>query len=165
MGSGGISPRKFLNPEALKYPGFLTQQFLSNIFGNLIATFVFSSAFRDIRVKYPAFPFLLGEFNENITTRVEIGIFPIPIAYWSGFGIFKQNRDNPDSLKFSSRTLKIPNRKCESRLVDNSTNYLTLIRRSYQNPLPNLFSLTQSLYETLFHWGPWLQTTENAMIK
>ena len=29
----------------------------------------------------------------KIITGVKIGIFPIPIAYWSGFGIFKQNRD------------------------------------------------------------------------
>ena len=25
-------------------------------------------------------------------------IFHIPIAYWSGFGIIKQNRDNPDEI-------------------------------------------------------------------
>ena len=29
---------------------------------------------------------------------VEIGIFPIPIAYRSGFGIFKQNRENLDVI-------------------------------------------------------------------
>ena len=34
---------------------------------------------------------------ENIKqTDVKIWIFPIPIAYWSGFGIFKQNRENPN---------------------------------------------------------------------
>ena len=33
-----------------------------------------------------------------INTDVKIGIFPIPIAYWSGFGIFKQNRENPDEI-------------------------------------------------------------------
>ena len=71
----------------------LTQQFLSKIFGNLIASFEFSSVFRDIRVTYSAFRFPLREFDENITTRVEIGIFSIPIAYWTGTGIFKQNRD------------------------------------------------------------------------
>ena len=26
------------------------------------------------------------------------GFFQIPIACWSGFGIFKQNRDNPDQI-------------------------------------------------------------------
>ena len=31
-------------------------------------------------------------------TDVKIAIFPILIAYWSGFGIFKQNRDNPDEI-------------------------------------------------------------------
>ena len=33
-----------------------------------------------------------------IKTDVKIGIFPIPIAYWLGFGIFKQNRKNPDKI-------------------------------------------------------------------
>ena len=42
--------------------------------------------------------FLLWQFDEIIATLVEIGIFPIPNAYWSGFGIFKQNRDNPDEI-------------------------------------------------------------------
>ena len=32
-------------------------------------------------------------------TDAKIGIFPIPIVYWSGFGIFKQNRENPDTTK------------------------------------------------------------------
>ena len=27
-----------------------------------------------------------------------IWIFPIPIPYWSGFRIFKQNQDNPDEI-------------------------------------------------------------------
>ena len=35
---------------------------------------------------------------ENIRTDVKIGIFPIPITYWSGFRIFKQNRGNPDEI-------------------------------------------------------------------
>ena len=35
---------------------------------------------------------------ESIKTDVKIGIFPIPIAYWSGFGMFKQNRENPDEI-------------------------------------------------------------------
>ena len=59
---------------------------------------MFSSVFQDIRVKYSAFRFLLCEFDENITAQVKIRIFPTPIAYWSGFGIFKQNWDNPDKI-------------------------------------------------------------------
>ena len=27
------------------------------------------------------------------------GFFPIPIAFWWGFGIFKQNRGNPDEIR------------------------------------------------------------------
>ena len=43
-------------------------------------------------------------FYENLTkisqhARVEIGIFLIPIALWSRFGIFKQNRNNPNEIK------------------------------------------------------------------
>ena len=34
-----------------------------------------------------------------MTIRVEIGIFPISIAYWSGFQIFKQNQDNLDEIR------------------------------------------------------------------
>ena len=34
----------------------------------------------------------------SIKTGVKIRIFPIPIAYWSGFGIFKQKRENPDDI-------------------------------------------------------------------
>ena len=34
----------------------------------------------------------------SIRTSVKIRIFPIPIAYWSGFGIFKQKRENPDDI-------------------------------------------------------------------
>ena len=34
----------------------------------------------------------------NIRTNVKIGIFLIPIPYWSGFGIFKQIRGNPDEI-------------------------------------------------------------------
>ena len=33
-----------------------------------------------------------------IKTDVKIGFFPIPIAYWSGFGIFEQNRENPGEI-------------------------------------------------------------------
>ena len=34
----------------------------------------------------------------KIKTDVKIEIFLIPIAYWSGFGFFKQNRKNPDEI-------------------------------------------------------------------
>ena len=56
-----------------------------------------------VSVKYT----LLGVLNlcyannvfENIKTDVKIRIFPIQIAYWSGFGIFKQNRENPNEIR------------------------------------------------------------------
>ena len=35
---------------------------------------------------------------ENFRT-VEIWNFPIPNAYWSGFGIFEQNRKDPDKIR------------------------------------------------------------------
>ena len=35
---------------------------------------------------------------ENFRTDVKIGIFSIPIVYWSGFGIFEQNWENPDEI-------------------------------------------------------------------
>ena len=44
---------------------------------------------------------------ENFRTTVEIWNFPIPNAYWSGFGIFEQNRKDPDeirTIKASSQT-------------------------------------------------------------
>ena len=42
-------------------------------------------------------------FYENLTKILQheskSGFFPsIPIAYWSGFGIDKQNRDDPDEI-------------------------------------------------------------------
>ena len=36
---------------------------------------------------------------DNIKTDLKITIFPIPIAYWSGFRIFKQDRENPDEIR------------------------------------------------------------------
>ena len=36
---------------------------------------------------------------DNIKTDVKITIFPIPIAYWSGVRIFKQDRENPDEIR------------------------------------------------------------------
>ena len=56
---------------------------------------IFCSSFR-FSGHQRSFSFM--RFDENITTRVEIGIFPIPVAYWLGFCIFKQNRDNPDEI-------------------------------------------------------------------
>ena len=35
---------------------------------------------------------------KKICTDVNTGIFPIPIAYWSGFEISKQNRGNPGEI-------------------------------------------------------------------
>ena len=35
---------------------------------------------------------------EKIKTNVKIGIFPIPIACWSEFRIFKQNWENADEI-------------------------------------------------------------------
>ena len=78
----------------MPFSGVLTTTFVKK---SLIFLAV-SSVFRDTSVKYSAFRFLLWEFDESITARVEIWIFPIPIAYWSGFGIFKQNRDNSDEI-------------------------------------------------------------------
>ena len=35
----------------------------------------------------------------TLRTDVKNTIFPIPIAYWSGFRIFKQDRENPDEIR------------------------------------------------------------------
>ena len=35
---------------------------------------------------------------EKIRTDVKIRIFLIPIAYWSGFRIFKENQENPAEI-------------------------------------------------------------------
>ena len=47
----------------------------------------------------------LLEFDKNLflalfflQADVKIGTFPFPTAYRSGFGIFKQNVDNPDEI-------------------------------------------------------------------
>ena len=112
-GSGGMSPRKFLNLEALKchFWYFNTTISVKNLrqfdrnfclqpFQHKSTWFywVFLAVFQNIRVNYFAFHFPLWEFDENITAWVEIGIFPILIAYWSGFRIFKQNWDNSDKI-------------------------------------------------------------------
>ena len=44
---------------------------------------------------------------KNIRTDAHIRIFPIPIAYWSGFGIFKQNQENPDKVTLKMTTAQI----------------------------------------------------------
>ena len=49
--------------------------------------------------------FLFNYHNNSfgkIKTDVKIGIFPIPIAYWSKFGFFKQNRDGLTDCIFDS---------------------------------------------------------------
>ena len=48
-------------------------------------------------------------------TRVKIGIFPILIAYWSGFEIFKQNRDNPDEIGMVGQSENVTNRCTASK--------------------------------------------------
>lgn len=35
---------------------------------------------------------------EKIRTDVKIEIFLIPIAHWSGFGIFKENQEIPEKI-------------------------------------------------------------------
>ena len=42
---------------------------------------------------------VLWEFDENDRIDVKIRTFPIPIAYWYGFGIFKQNQGNPKEIR------------------------------------------------------------------
>ena len=42
--------------------------------------------------------FILIYLYVCIWTDTKIAIFPVVIAYWSGFGIFKQNRENPDEI-------------------------------------------------------------------
>ena len=39
-----------------------------------------------------------------VRTGVKIGIFPLPIAYWSGVGIFKQKRENPDDIGMAGQS-------------------------------------------------------------
>ena len=41
---------------------------------------------------------------ENFRKTVETRNFPIPNTYWSGFGIFKQNRKNPDEIGMFGRS-------------------------------------------------------------
>ena len=36
---------------------------------------------------------------ENIKTDIKIRIFPITIADWLGFGVYKQNRENSYEIK------------------------------------------------------------------
>ena len=56
---------------------------------------------------------------ENFRTTVEIRNFPIPNAYWSGFGIFEQNRKDPDEIRMikeSSQTHFLWPHLCLTRL-------------------------------------------------
>ena len=56
---------------------------------------------------------------------VKIGIFPIPIVYWLGFRIFKQNWDNPNEIRMVEQSvsmdmhwiLEINSQSCSSRNV------------------------------------------------
>ena len=86
-------PRKFLNLEALKCQFWISNTTISvKNLGNLVTIFAvfFKTNFSvGSQVKYSAFCFLLCEFDENITTRVKIRIFPILITYWLGLRSFK----------------------------------------------------------------------------
>ena len=44
---------------------------------------------------------------KNIRTDAKIRIFPIPVAYWSGFAIFKQNQENPDKVTMKMTTTQV----------------------------------------------------------
>ena len=44
---------------------------------------------------------------KNIRTDAKIKIFPIPVAYWSGFAIFKQNQENPDKVTMKMTTTQV----------------------------------------------------------
>ena len=44
---------------------------------------------------------------KNIRTDAKIKIFPIPVAYWSGFAIFKQNQENPDKVTMKMTTRQV----------------------------------------------------------
>ena len=41
---------------------------------------------------------IIGTHLEKSKQMSKSGFFPIPIAYWSGFGIFRQNGENPTKL-------------------------------------------------------------------
>ena len=61
-----------------------------------------------IRVKYTLFSdpvmSLLWQLYKNVRMDAKIMIFPIPIARWSGFGIFEQNRGNPDEIGMAGQS-------------------------------------------------------------
>lgn len=54
-------------------------------------------------MKYTIFYVLVIQ-KYNIRTDVKIGIFPIPIACWSGFGISNQNWGNPDEIGMAGQS-------------------------------------------------------------
>jgi len=60
---------------------------------------------------------------ENMKTDVKIGIFPIPIACSSGFGIFKQNLENPDEIGMVGKC-EIPKLARNSSVMYNEIRFL-----------------------------------------
>ena len=50
---------------------------------------------------------IISRIHLENRTDAKIGIFPIPIVYWSGFGIFKQSRENPDTTKTVGHAVSI----------------------------------------------------------
>ena len=65
----------------------------------------------------------------SIRTGVKIGIFPIPIAYWSGFGFFKQKRENPDDIGMVGQST-LP--------IHKNVQYSVELRREYQASISKL---------------------------
>ena len=47
---------------------------------------------------------VFNTFKPPVRTGVKIGIFPIPIAHWSGVGIFKQKRENPVDIGMAGQS-------------------------------------------------------------
>ena len=97
-GSGGMLPQKILKSWSLwnAISSVLRGQILSKMFSkSIVLSF------------------------ENFRTTVEIWNFPIPNAYWSGFGIFEQNRKDPDEIRMikeSSQTHFLWPHLCLTRL-------------------------------------------------
>ena len=74
----------------------------------LFRVFFFKAFWTSILFKYT----LLGVHNEyhknsfeNIRKDVKISMFPIPITYWSGFRIFKQNQENPEEIGMGEQSI------------------------------------------------------------
>ena len=49
-------------------------------------------------MKYTLFCVPVMTTVQKYENGTKIGIFPIPSACWSGFGIFELNRGNPDEI-------------------------------------------------------------------